>query len=141
VNTDFLDAHERHWDDAELLKTNLRHANADHLYGMSAECGLKCLMIQFGMSMSIRPDGTGIPGDQKDRVHSDKIWDRFESYRSGHHQGARYILTSPNPFMDWDVNQRYASRSDFDETRVESHRQGTEKVRELIAMAQKDGLI
>lgn len=47
MNTDYLDAHERHWDDAELLKATARHANADHLYGMSAECGLKCLMIKF----------------------------------------------------------------------------------------------
>ncbi len=43
MQADFLDAHERHWQDAELLLTNQRLANADHLYGMSAECGLKRL--------------------------------------------------------------------------------------------------
>jgi hypothetical protein len=41
MNTDFLDAHERHHDDADHLHANARHANADHLYGVSAECGLK----------------------------------------------------------------------------------------------------
>jgi len=40
---DFLDAHERHWEDAELLFGNRRWANADHLYGLAAECGLKAL--------------------------------------------------------------------------------------------------
>lgn len=139
MNNNFLDAHERHWDDAELLNRELRHANADHLYGMSAECGLKCLMIQFGMK--IKTDGSSKPEEKQDRVHANEIWDRFESYRSGHHQGTGYILTPPNPFMDWHVSQRYAGRSNFDEIRVENHRQGTERVRKLIATAQKDGLI
>ena len=88
-----------------------------------------------------RPDGLGTPEAKNDKVHANKIWDRFESYRSGHHQGAGYILTSPNPFMDWDVNQRYANRRDFNKTIVERHQLGTKSVRELIAKARKDGLI
>lgn len=47
--TDFMDAHHRHWEDAELLFNASRWANADHHYGMVAECGLKRLMIVFGM--------------------------------------------------------------------------------------------
>ena len=35
----FLDAHNRHWKDAELLFCRARLANADQLYGFSAECG------------------------------------------------------------------------------------------------------
>jgi hypothetical protein len=54
MQADFLDAHERHWQDAELLLTNQRLANADHLYGMSAECGLKRLMLAFGMTYDFR---------------------------------------------------------------------------------------
>jgi hypothetical protein len=50
MNTDFYDAHQRHWDDAELLYEKQRWANADHLYGMAAECGLKQLMLAFGMT-------------------------------------------------------------------------------------------
>lgn len=44
LGTDFVDAHERHWRDAELLWQHQRWANADQLYGLSAECGLKALM-------------------------------------------------------------------------------------------------
>jgi hypothetical protein len=40
MNADFLDAHYRHWQDAELLFGRGRLANADHLYGLAAECGL-----------------------------------------------------------------------------------------------------
>ena len=49
MNTDFLDAHKRHWADAELLYNEDRWANADHLYGMAAECGLKRLILLFAL--------------------------------------------------------------------------------------------
>lgn len=139
MNSDFQDAHERHWEDAELLMANSRLANADHLYGMSAECGLKCLMIPFGMMLEA--DGTGTPENKVDKVHADKIWDRFESYRSGHHAGTAYVLPLSNPFTDWNVSQRYAPRSDFNQAQVKMHRTGAEMIRKLIAKAQKDGLL
>ena len=37
---DYGDAHLRRWEDAELLFNDDRWANADQLYGFSAECGL-----------------------------------------------------------------------------------------------------
>ena len=40
----FVDAHHRHWEDAQLLFRNHRWANADQLYGLCAECGLKAVM-------------------------------------------------------------------------------------------------
>ena len=48
--TDFVDSHRRHWQDAELLFDQSRWANADQLYGFSAECGLKAVMKALGMS-------------------------------------------------------------------------------------------
>jgi len=41
MSIDFLDPHDRHWEDGERLFGVSRWANADHLYGLSAECGLK----------------------------------------------------------------------------------------------------
>ena len=45
---------ERHWLDAEQLfhLTPPRLANADQLYGLSAECGLKALMHKWGMELN-----------------------------------------------------------------------------------------
>jgi hypothetical protein len=136
MNSDFLDAHERHWEDAELLKGEGRLANADHMYGMSAECGLKRLMIGFGMTL----DSSGLPPD-KDRKHADAIWDRFEAYRSGHHNGAGYALPPRNPFTDWDVSQRYAARKEFEHARVVAHWGAAETVKKLVRKARKEGLI
>ncbi len=89
-----LDAHERHWENAELLMGNERFANAGHLYGISAECGLKRLMQQFCMQMTAAGDKPRIEGD---RVHADKVFGRFESYRSGHHFGTNYNVGSTKP--------------------------------------------
>jgi len=136
MNTDFLDAHLRHWDDAELLKSAARLANADQLYGLSAECGLKRLMIHFGMPMH----HSGSPSETQDKRHADQIWDRYESYRSGaQHTG--YALPPSNPFSNWSIHQRYASRADFNEARVMGHRQGAETVKQLVSTARRDGLI
>lgn len=138
MQADFLDAHERHWSDAERLFQAQRWANADHLYGMAAECGLKRLMMVFGMSVDT---ATGSPVNNKDWKHVNNIWARFESYRSGHAQGTGYALSPNNPFAHWDVSDRYAHQSDFDQARVQGHQAGTQAVRSLIAKAQREGLL
>lgn len=138
MKADFLDAHERHWNDAEQLYSSQRLANADHLYGMAAECGLKRLMLAFGMPFNTSKDW---PATEQDRKHADVIWNRFESYRSGHHAGAGYLLPGTNPFADWHVAQRYAKQSSFDLARVDPHRQGATAVQQLLKQADTDGLL
>jgi len=142
MQTDFLDAHKRHWSDAEYLFEDGRWANADQLYGVSAECGLKQLMIAFGMLV----DTTGSPTGQ-DRVHvmearrsKPNTWTRYEVYRTGRNASA-YVLNQDNPFANWDVFQRYAHKSEFNQTRVEPHRQGADAVRALVTKAKLEGLI
>lgn len=137
LQADFLDAHERHRRDAELLYQERRWANADHLYGMAAECGLKCLMRVFGMEVDL----SGSPVKGKDKKHVKDVWERFESYRCGHLQGKGYALPTENLFHDWDVSDRYAHRSNFNWLRVQSHQAGTQMVYRLVRKAQLEGLI
>lgn len=142
MNADYLDAHHRHWEDAEQLFSAGRLANADHLYGIAAECGLKRLMHAFGMKLT--PDGR--PQDKSDRVHvmeanrPDNVWDRYDTYHSGL-QGTHYSLPTPSPFLDWDVSQRYAHQRDIDAPRVKPHRTGAAVVHALIKKAMVEGLI
>ncbi len=138
MTTDFLDAHIRHWKDAELLCTETRWANADHLFGLAAECGLKRLMIAFGMNID---PVTGTPQSRNDRVHANHTWARYESYRSGHHDGVNYPLPAADPFQDWDISQRYAHRNNFTELIAESHRNGARSVHTLITKALWEGII
>ncbi len=136
MDTDFLDAHDRHKQDADFLFEASRWANADHLYGVAAECGLKRLMMLFGMTVS----ATGDPTDKNDKVHAKAIWARYESYRSGNTAGASYPLPTINPYADWDVAQRYAHQSHFDEVRAKVHQNGANVVHALIKKAKLDGL-
>ena len=138
MQTDFFDAHGRHWADAESLFAEGRLANADHHYGIAAECGLKRLMLHFGMTMNQANDS---PNQRDDRKHVDGIWSRFEAYRSGHDQGVGYALSSENPFHDWHVAQRYVNQSSFTQTRVKPHQNGANLVCALVKKALKDGLI
>ena len=135
---DFLDAHVRHWDDAELLFKATRWANADHLYGLAAECGLKQLMIAFGMNVD---PATGSPTNRQDWFHADHSWMRYESYRSGHHNGASYLLPLNDPFIDWNASQRYAHQNNFSQGIVEAHRNGAESVYNLITKAVLEGIV
>lgn len=138
MNADFHDAHLRHWEDAEHLFAKERWANADHLYGLAAECGLKRLMLAFGMSLD---SGKNKPADKKDQVHADKVWVRYESYRSGHCNGAGFALTASNPFDNWDINQRYFHQKLFDRNIATRHKSGAEEVRKLLRQAVVKGVI
>jgi hypothetical protein len=134
---DFLDAHDRHWEDGEMLFEKEHWPNADHLYGVSAECGLKWLMRLFGMPCD---PVSGDPRDKSDRVHADGVWDRYESYRCGRVEGVGYPLPAQNPFDDWSVSQRYEHRDHFGKGVAERHRRGALNVRRLVGAARRDGL-
>lgn len=138
MQADFLDAHERHWSDAEHLLQAQRWANADHLYGMAAECGMKRLMLALGMPYDASKDR---PANHQDRVHANGAWARFESYRCGHAQGVGYALPASNPFSNWDVSDRYGHQSNFDQARAQGHQAGAQTIRGLIARAQREGLL
>jgi hypothetical protein len=138
VQANFLRAFERHLKDGEILFTCRRLANADHLYGCSAECGLKRLMLAFGMPLE--PGGTGKPQKRDDLVHADKIWDRYQVYRAGY-SSTRYMLSQQNPFYNWSINDRYADESGFDLAYVEPHKNAAREVETIIIQAMEDGLL
>jgi hypothetical protein len=134
MQADFYNAFQRHWEDAEYLYIDSRWPNADQLYAYSTECGLKCLMLQFGMPVNQK----GTPLKSDDRVHADKIWSRYETYRMGN-AVLGYVLPQPNPFDNWEIGNRYAHKSNFNQTMVDKHRQGTEIIKTLIHTAILEG--
>ena len=133
---DFTDAHRRHWSDAELLFKHARWANADQLYGFSAECGLKAVMKALGM----RVETTGIPTKQKHRKHIQEIWPTFATFVQGR-GGARYLrmLSSGTPFADWSHHNRYADRACFPKPDVQPHRKAAFEVCKVVRLAVQEG--
>lgn len=131
---DFTDAYYRHWEDAELLYDNERWANSDQLYGFSAECGLKAVMVFLGMKV----DDTG-PVDPKYREHAKKLWPVFVQFAADRN-GAKYMALLPDgePFSDWSHHDRYAHRENFDKTNVEPHREAAQEIRWMVEQAAQD---
>lgn len=130
---DYLDAHERHWEDAELLLEHARDANADQLFGLSVECGLKFVMHGLGQ---LPLDDAGRPEHPKDQGHVETYWLRYVAKSTGRNAPS---LPAQNPFADWSVLQRYAPRSVVSTASVEAHRRAARLVNELVRTHLRQG--
>ena len=113
---DFSDAHSRHWEDAELLYDDQRWANADQLYGFSAECGLKAVMQSQGMPV----DAAGTPTEDQHRKHVQELWQTCETFLQGR-LAPQYLRLLPGnaPFADWSHHDPYAHQRHFEEANVD----------------------
>ena len=134
---DFTDAHRRHWEDAELLYAHARWANADQLYGYSAECGLKLVMESLGMAV----DEAGAPAERPHRVHVQELWPEFVAFAGVSREGGRYLALLPPdaPFADWSHHDRYAHRRHVGDQDAKRHRKAANEVRALVDLALEDG--
>ena len=126
LTADFIDAHERHWEDAELLFECHRWAGADQLYGLSAECGRKAVMGVSGMEV----DETGMP-PREYRKHVRELWPLFVDFMK---QGGKLWDEFPDdePFDDWSHHDRYAHRRCFRSDNVRRHRHATERICRMV---------
>lgn len=132
----FADAHRRHWEDAELLLEHARWANADQLYGYSAECGLKLVMASLGMAV----DDVGVPAERRHRVHVQDLWPEFIAFAGARREGARYVALLPPDarFADWSHHHRYAHRGHFARSDAQRHRDAADEVRRIVDLATED---
>lgn len=134
---DFVDAHQRHWEDGNLLCDHDRWANAAYLLGFSAECGLKAAM-QVLKWMPL--DAMGTPRERKHRQHIQAIWPLFADLASDQF-GARYGLAPGNPFHDWSHHDRYANRGHVGPEEVHRYRKATREVVRIMRLAEVDGIV
>ena len=134
-DADFADVHRRHWEDAELLYGDERWANADQLYGFSAECGLKAVMRVLGMPV----DHAGRPEAPEYRKHVQELWPEFVSF-AGEKYGARYLRLLPHdePFANWSHHDRYANRGCFQKQGTERHREASRNILKMVELAVED---
>lgn len=107
----------RHWRDAELLKKEGRHANANQLVGFAAECAIKTALCQLP---EFAPGGELA---QHYRAHINQLWDKI--HVQGIHNrfpGLMALLKQENPFHDWSVDHRYAREGTVSEEASRRHR-------------------
>lgn len=137
MSTNYREAAVRHFIDGDTLRSWLRHPNADQLYGLSAECSLKAVMIGLGMKTT----NAGAPRDRGHKVHMPELWMAFQSFAEGR-LASRYIepLAHLNPFDDWRVDQRYWASSVIGAARANNHRNAAIMCRESMELAIVDGV-
>lgn len=134
--SDFVDAHQRHWEDGNLLRDHARWANAAYLLGFSAECGLKAVMRAAGW-MAV--DAEGMP-ERQYRKHVQHLWPVFEGL-ARNREGARYVLCAGNPFHDWSHHNRYADGSHASEGNVDRYREAAHEVVRIVQLVLTDGTL
>ncbi len=111
LKTDFKNAYVRHQKDANILFDGKRYANADHLYGLAAECALKAVMVKLEPLLI---DDNGDLLNQGDKIHIDKLWGHSRVFLQGRTASSCLAhLSGKNPFNNWNVNCRYAHEKRF----------------------------
>lgn len=118
-NKNMRTAANRHFEAAEQLVGGHRKDVAGYLYGISAECAIKEIMLRSGMR----------PLDARDR-RDDPFYAHFEVLKTLLRDGAYGRLATvlnrmaqDNAFMQcWDTSMRYSDGREIDERRVKRWR-------------------
>ncbi len=132
--TNYYKAFERHAYDADLLLAKERWANADHLYGLAAECALKAILVQQGITSK-----NGDIEDHDYKRHINTLWDKYKAFM---HTKKTYPLpTKENPFDDWSIAQRYAHEDEITEQAVRNHGAAVASLKKIVMKAKLDGVL
>jgi len=145
----FKEACIRHYHDATYLKEDNRLPNAGHLYGLSAECGIKALIVSQGYATKSNGDLIDKNRNNKDHLkqHINKLsttyFNSLVTFILNGRNGSKYMsmLTSLSNYYNWDVAHRYNDN----QTQISSYNVGWEIAsKEIMVMLTeliKDGVI
>jgi hypothetical protein len=142
---DFQGASRRHYRDAELLMTNKRISNAGHLFGFAAECGIKALLVTYGLETDPHTGDIKEKREKKKplryKTHVNTLINNVQTFKISLPY-SKYLGMMPNlkSFSDWDTGHRY-----WNETAIPpSHSRWRDAAKEVIQMldqAKMDGVI
>lgn len=132
----FRVAAQRTYRDAAYLEQHQRIANADHLYGLAAECALKAILV----GLRVIPPG-GPPVGDRWRKHIDKLWDQYSLYVSANGSVSYSLPITANPFDAWRVDHRYEDDLLFTQGRLTATAQGAREANRLLEQAILDGAV
>ncbi|MBF0568554.1 MAG: hypothetical protein HQK95_06750 [Nitrospirae bacterium] len=132
TQSDFRNAAKRHWDDAEYLLRDNRLANADQLFGLSAECALAAVMLLFTSIKKLKKNY---------KFHINELWDKFITFAEGRNAiKYTYPLRASNPFSNWSVEQRYYNGTSITKEIVDEHMKAAKTVKGILNKAILDGV-
>lgn len=138
-------AGKRHRDDGVFLHDDRRLANADHLYGLAVECMLKGLLLRCVPEVSMsrpspsvgKPQWKG-PGarSSKGLGHLPELWTEVGGRLRGRTGSQLFgLLDNSEPFMQWNVADRYCDGQSVTEVDVQARRHATDQILALVQQA------
>ncbi len=141
---DFKSAAKRHFADAEFLESQGRSANAGQLYGFTAECGLKALLVAHGVptelngDIRIRPK-TGYREHIPVLSQAVATLTVFPDGRTATH----YLSMLPGlaSFNDWSIDHRYWIESVVPSGSLPNWREAARQVSGMLDVATVDGVM
>ena len=134
--TAFSQPAHRAYEDAMLLHVQGRLGTSDHLYGIAGECALKAILVGLNVIVQTPPNRPEPPYAQ----HVPELWDEYVAAMEGR-MACGYIPSTSNPFLGWRIEHRYSDDVDFDNARVDNHRDAAAVVMELLERAELDGVV
>jgi hypothetical protein len=139
VNVNFREAAIRHFDDAEYLYANNRKANAGQLFGFCGECGIKALLVVFGLSRDLAT-GDLVQASQPYRAHIDGLIANLQNFAPSDPSYFAYcaLMPSVNVFSNWSVDHRYYLEAAIPPSCAQ-WKAAAEEVRVMIDHATLDG--
>jgi hypothetical protein len=139
----FLEAARRHWRDADHLLQNGQTANADHLAGFSAECGIKAFLCGL---CGVPTPQAGPPAEAGLKFsHLPALWSNAATYLHGRTAFAATntaaILSRANPFATWSVSDRYENDAVASVIRATGHVNAARQILSLTEQAHLNGVL
>jgi hypothetical protein len=144
-NVDFQGASKRHYRDAELLMTNKCIPNAGHLFGFAAECGIKALLVAYGLKTDPHTGDIKEKREKKKplkyKTHVNSLINNVQTF-TGSRQYSKYLGMMPNlmAFGDWYTEHRYWNESSIPPS-YSGWRDGAREVIQMLDQAKIDGVL
>lgn len=132
MSENYKEAARRHFEDAEYLHLDSRHPNAAQLYGLSAECSIKALLVALGHSIKIKKhiDELAISIVSIETYVNSRVGNRYSA-----------AISSVQCFSDWKISHRYESASAIPLNSIDKWQQSANDVQVMIQQAFIDGFI
>ncbi len=119
----FNEAALRHFQDAEVLSAHGSLENADQLFGLSAECAIKSVLVQLpgccaaGVLSSVY------------REHINRLWDLASVQNIQRlFPSLVQVLKQANPFANWSIDHRYGPNDAIAGEVLNQHRVAAKRV-------------
>lgn len=147
MSIDFENAALRHCNDAERLYQLKERPNADHLFGLAAECALKYFLMKENL-LVLDAKGKPCPTNTNKKsslymVHINGLWKEFSG--SLCQRNANFYISliddSANPFNDWDINHRYWNGNAIPLQNIDKHRLSAQRLIAGIEKLKLDGIL